>query len=129
MDTENQIETVAAAVEVAAAVLGVFESVYPTDDRPRTALNSVRDWLLNPTIENGCLVGKTAKAAHAAFLAAKADYHASKRDAGRLAAHAARAAAYAGESASAARSEFSDIAAGVPFFAAEAAAEAAAARK
>ena len=46
-------------------VLPLFEEVYPSDDRPRKAIQAAREWLVNPKID-------TAEAAEAARAAAAA---------------------------------------------------------
>lgn len=81
------------AVEFAERVLPIFEAKYPQDQRPRKAIDAVKEWLINPTAAAAAYTADAAAdAAHAATYAADA-------------AHAANAAAYAAYAAHAAAAE------------------------
>ena len=88
------------ACDVAERVLGLFESIYPDDDRPSKAIATARDWLAcreGPEQEHAAaLAADAADAADvavcAAYAAADAAHAAHAADAAADAAHAARAA-------------------------------------
>ena len=87
------------AVEFAERVLPIFEAKYPQDQRPRKAIDAVKEWLINPTAAAATYAAYAAHAANAAAYAAAADAahaaHAATYAA--YAAHAANAAAYAAD--------------------------------
>ena len=68
-------------------MLGVYEETYPTDSRPRKAIEAAKAWLANPASASA---EATYAAAYDAYAAAKASH---------VAAYAANAAAYADASA------------------------------
>ena len=94
------------ACDVAERVLGLFESIYPDDDRPSKAIATARDWL-------ACREGPEQE--HAAALAARA------ADAADVAADAAYAAADAADAAVCAAYAAADVAVCAAYAAADAA--------
>jgi len=54
------------------SVLHIFQNRYPNDDRPRLALEAVREYLADPSLENKEKCKATAAAAYAAYAAATA---------------------------------------------------------
>ena len=94
------------ACDVAERVLGLFESIYPDDDRPSKAIATARDWL-------ACREGPEQE--HAAALAADA------ADAADVAADAAYAAADAADAAVCAAYAAADVAVCAAYAAADAA--------
>ena len=97
-NTITKPQAVLLAVTCAEHVLEIFEKKYPGDKRPRLAIDSVKNWLANPTEENrkACRIAAyaadTSAAAYAAYAAAAAAYAA-----------AADAASYAADAAADAR--------------------------
>jgi len=87
-------QAVLVAVFAAECVLDIFEKEYPEDKRPRTAIDTAKEW-----IENPC---KKINASYAAADAAEASYAAYAADAAAYAAYAAAYAAYAAYAADAA---------------------------
>ena len=94
---------VAFAILCAESVLKVYEDKYPTDDRPRKAIEAAKEYLKNPSANAAHAAYAAANAAHAAAYAAHAAYAAyaaanaaaNAAYAAANAAHAAHAAAYA----------------------------------
>ena len=76
----NREQKVAFAIKCGLSMLSVFEQQYPSDDRPRKALEAAEAWLANPTAERAAAyatytAGDAADAAaHAAYTAANAAY-------------------------------------------------------
>jgi hypothetical protein len=106
-NTIHKPQAVLLAISCAERVLCIFEKKYPGDKRPRMAIDSVKNWLTNPTEENRRACRAPAYAAYAAYAdAAYVAYAAAAADAGDAAAYAAYAgdaayayAAYAGDAA------------------------------
>ena len=98
-NTITKPQAVLLAVTCAEHVLEIFEKKYPGDKRPRLAIDSVKNWLANPTEENRktCRIAADA----AAYAAADAAYTAAYVAAADAAADAAYA-AYAADAADAA---------------------------
>ena len=99
-DSVKQRLAVTFACDVAERVLGLFECIYPDDDRPSKAIATTRDWLAcreGPEQEHAAaLAARAADAADvAADVAVCAAYAAA--DAADVAADAAYAAAYAAD--------------------------------
>lgn len=44
------------AIDAAKNCIHVFEAEYPSDDRPRKALEAAEKWLTEPTLENSAFV-------------------------------------------------------------------------
>ena len=93
------IEKVELAVFCAEKVIGIFESKYPDDKRPRLAIEATKEFIKNPTDENKQRCKEAAYAANAAYAADVAAYAANAAD---VAAYAADVAAYAADYAAAA---------------------------
>jgi len=87
------------AISSAKSVLHIFENEYPTDDRPRKAIEAAEAYLADPSKANAARAYAAAAAARAAaraaYAAARAAYVAAR------AADAADAAAYAADAADA----------------------------
>ena len=79
------------------SVLHIFQNRYPNDDRPRLALQSAREYLADPSLENNKKCKAAAYAAANAYAAAAAG--AAYAYAAAAAAYAADAAAYAADTA------------------------------
>ena len=128
----TQADSVSLAIYAARLVLGVYESAYPGDDRPRIAIEAAERWLADPSVKNQDAAGDAGDAARAAGDAAWAAGAAwaaawaagDAGDAARAAARAAGAAAWAAGAAGAAGAA-ARAAAGDAGDAARAAAEAA----
>ena len=102
-NTITKPQAVLLAVTCAEHVLEIFEKKYPGEKRPRLAIDSVKNWLANPTEENRktCRIAADAAAyaaADAAYTAASAAYTAASA-AYAAAAYTAAAAAYAADDA------------------------------
>ena len=114
----ERIQYLQCAVFAAEQVLGIFEKKYPTDDRPRKAIDSARKCLENNSEENrGAAYVAANAAADVAYAAADAAAHA--------AAYAADAAAHAAYWAAYAAADVAYAAAYVATYASDAAANAA----
>jgi len=92
----NRQQLVHYAVFAAELVLGLYETLYPNDDRPRKAIEAAKEYLKNPTY---AVCPAAHAAADSAADAARAAYAAR---AAHAAAYAAHAAAYAARAADAA---------------------------
>ena len=74
------------AIFAAELVIDVFERKYPTDNRPRKAIEAARMYLNNPTAENkaatadAAVYAADAAAAYAAYAGADAAYAAARND-------------------------------------------------
>jgi hypothetical protein len=83
------------ACHLADLVLHIFEKAYPSDFRPREALNAARAWLADPNAAAAAAAAPTAyAAAAAAYTTTAAAYAASAASAAASTAYAAAAAAY-----------------------------------
>jgi len=90
----TQADSVSLAIYAARLVLGVYESAYPGDDRPRIAIEAAERWLADPSVKNQDAAGDAGDAARAAGDAAWAAAG-DAGDAARAAGAAAGAAAWA----------------------------------
>ena len=100
----DKIALVKMAVFAAEQVIDLYEKKYPTDDRPRKAIDAAKAYIAQPSANAAHAAYAAANAAyaaaHAAYAAANAAYAAA--DAAYAAAHAAYAAANAADAAYAA---------------------------
>ncbi len=100
----GKIDKVRYAARAAELVLPIYEEIYPTDDRPRRAIEAAKAYIDDPCADAACAARAT-RAADAAYAAAYAAYAADAAayaadaahaaDAADAAAHAADAAAHA----------------------------------
>ena len=97
-NTITKPQAVLLAVTCAEHVLEIFEKKYPGDKRPRLAIDSVKNWLANPTEENreACRIAADAAARAADDATAYAAAYAADSTAA-AAAYAAAAAARLGD--------------------------------
>ena len=121
-NTITKPQAVLLAVTCAEHVLEIFEKKYPGEKRPRLAIDSVKNWLANPTDENRKTCRTNSAAAAAADDAAAAAYVAAYVAAYDAAAYAAAAAADAAYAADDAAYAADDAAAYAAYAAADAAA-------
>jgi hypothetical protein len=70
------------AADCAEQVLPIFESAYPTDDRPRKAIEAARSGASVPAVRAAATIHVAAHAPHAAADAAKAALEVKKRSEG-----------------------------------------------
>ncbi len=98
-------DSVALSIYSAELCINEFEKVYPTDKRPREAIEAAKKWLLEPTKENESAAAWSA--ASAAASAESAARSASAESAARSAAWSARSAAWSARSARSAESAWS----------------------
>lgn len=89
----TKTDSVKLAIFAAEQVIDIYEMEQPKDDRPRKAIEAAKNWLDNPTEENGDVARAASWAARVA--ARYAGYARAARYAARVASWAARCAGYA----------------------------------
>jgi len=92
------------AIYAAEQVIDIFEKEYPSDKRPRLAIEAAKNWVKSPAEKNRAAAASAASAAYAAYAAASAAAAAASASAAAAASaayavYAASAAAYAASAA------------------------------